>query len=95
MTVSEVIGYFCNKRGVGIAQVLSRLDQLNVNITRYMIWHYLHKHMSVSAGRLGVIFKRNRPTIFRGIRVLETHMNFHSELKNTYYDIVKELEGLE
>lgn len=95
MTTSETISFFCKKRGVGIAQALSRLDHLTVNITRYMIWHYLHKKLSISAGHLALLFKRTRATIFRGIRVLDTQMIYHEEIKKNYYDIVKELEGLE
>lgn len=94
MTTEEIILFFCNQTGLDPTTIYNREKNDNIWHTRYMIWHYLHHTQGMSATKLSKLFDRNRPSIFRGLRVFRNHLQFHSEVRKEYYGIVKKLEGI-
>lgn len=93
MIADNVINTFCRMRGVDRETLESRSHESSVWETRYMVWHYLHYYKDMSAGLLSKIFHRNKPSIFRGIRLIKHQMRYYAELREEYYRIVEILEG--
>ena len=58
-----------------------------------MIWYYLHYNAGMSATALSRQFQRNRPSIFRGIRIIKHQLKYNKELSAEYHGIVKKMEG--
>lgn len=95
MGVENIVLLFCQRRGVKFEDIFYNVHEKNASQTRFMIWHYLHCTKKVSASSLSRMFNRNRPSIFRGIRVLSDHMKYHKEIRAEYESIVKYLEDAE
>ena len=94
MTIEQIICFFCNENGVNTDEVCGRTKKLPVWTTRYMIWHYLHITHKISGGKLAKMFKRNLPSIFRGIRIIKHEMTLYKDLRSKYDSIVKKIEGI-
>lgn len=92
--VNLIIETFCKERGIIPSDLDNPKRKSKVWITRYMIWHYMHYNLSMSAGKLSRLFKRNIPSIFRGIRIIKHQFKYHEELRAEYYGIVSKLEGM-
>ena len=59
-----------------------------------MIWLYLHHTMKVSVTKISKNLDRNRPSIFRGIRIITGHMKYHKNIRDEYHSYLKELEDM-
>lgn len=92
--IDTIIETFCRERGITPTEFCNPKRKSNVWITRYMIWHYLHYTCGMSANRLAKHFKRNRPSIFRGIRIIKHQFRYHKGLCAEYHAIVKKLEDV-
>lgn len=92
ITIKSVIDTFCESRNVNKDSIFDGGYNPNLWYTRYMIWHYLHYNMGLSASRLADIFKRNRPSIFRGIRMIRQKMKINHKVRAEYNDIVEKIE---
>lgn len=91
--MQDIINAFCQYRGVEVADIFN-YDRFQKNyFTRYMIWHYLHCAKGISVGCLSKTFKRNRPSIFRGIRLLKHQFKYDKRLCAEYNGIVEKIEG--
>lgn len=93
MTIQEIICVFCNENQVNPDDVCGRVKKLSVWTTRYMIWLYLHVNMGLSGTKLSNMFKRNLPSIFRGIRVIKHEMSLYKDVRLKYESIVRKIEG--
>lgn len=94
MTIEDVINYVCERNGLTHEDLLVYDKSYNKATTRYMLWFYLHVEMKVSIGTLSKMFNRNRPSIFRGIRVLRHDMRLYKDVADNYQSIKKELEAI-
>lgn len=92
MQIDSIIRFFCIQRGVDYAELKGFGRTSNLVETRFMVWHYLHFNMGLSCTVLSKLFHRNRPSIFRGIRVVKQHMRFHKHVKEEYDSIVKKIK---
>lgn len=95
MSVDETISFFCANTGISVEDIYKRRRDINIWKTRYMVWLYLHTEKGVSANALAKKFGRNRPSVFRGIRVIKREMEIYRKLRNEYETIVKKIEGAE
>lgn len=93
MNIDLVIDIFCENRGISRDIVLGDGRGADVWCLRYMIWHYLHYNAKLSATQLSKLFRRNRPSIFRGVRLLKHQMKYNKELRAEYHAIVLKIEG--
>lgn len=93
MDIDRSIDIFCENRGTDRNIILGDGRGTEVWCTRYMIWHYLHYNVNVSATQLAKLFRRNRPSIFRGIRLLRHQLKYHRDLRTQYHSIVSKIEG--
>lgn len=94
MEIEEIINFFCQERGVSPSAICGTSRTSDIWITRYMIWLYLHCNIGMSATRLSKYFNRNRPSIFRGIRIIKHDFKYHKELCAEYRGIVTKIEDL-
>lgn len=94
MTTGAIINFFCEYRDINHRMLFGKDKKGNVNMTRYMLWHYLHTKMGMSANALARMFNRNRPSIFRGIRVLREQMEIYKKLSDEYSILIKEMENM-
>ena len=94
MNPDEVISFFCTQTGVDPAQITSRAKDGDIWHTRYMLWHYMHNNMGMSATKLSKLFNRNRPSVFRGLRVFRNHLHYHKNIREEYHGILKKIEGM-
>lgn len=93
MNIENIVETFCKMRNVQPSELFGGRRQKDVWNTRYMVWHYLHYELKMSANKLSVHFNRNRPSIFRGIRIIKHQMMFDKDLRKEYHRIIKEVEG--
>lgn len=93
MTIEGIINIFCEQAQVSYDQLISSARSAKLWYIRYMLWHYLHYTHGWSASRLAKYFNRNRPSIFRGIRILKYQMKYHKKIKADYESIVKIVEN--
>lgn len=93
MVFIDVIESFCEELGIDSAAVLGKSKSLELWNARYMLWHYMHYYMGFSATKISRIFDRNRPSIFRGIRLIKHQMKYDSKMRETYYGICAKIEG--
>lgn len=94
MDVDRIIDAFCESKRVDREKVMGTDRRAEIWYTRYMIWMYMHRELKVSASKLSDIFKRNRPSIFRGIRILEHQLMYHKDLREQYDSAVGKLRGV-
>lgn len=89
-----IIDIFCKRRNVNSKVVYSDLVVYDSRIcdTRYMIWMYLHENLGMSSSVLAKMFHRNRPSIFRGIRLIRHRLLFDNVLSREYNDASKMIE---
>lgn len=92
MNPYDIIPLFCEYRNVSEESVLGRVRSSKVWYTRYMIWHYVHCKMGLPTSVLVEIFNRNRPSVFRGIRLLKFQLKHDKSLKAEYDLIIKKIE---
>lgn len=92
MDAHQIIEIVCGIRGISTETVLSYESKSEAWYTRYMLWMYLHTNKRMSANKIARIFNRNRPTIFRGIRLLKHQMVYDKALSAEYETIVKKIE---
>lgn len=92
MTLEQIIAVFCEENNVEVKDVCGGVKSFAVWTTRYMIWHYLHIEHSYSANKLSKIFNRNRPSVFRGIRIIKNEMELYKEVKCKYESIVNKIK---
>ena len=90
---NHIIDFFCKHRECQPSDVLGPATHLNIRITRYMLYAYLHNEKRISSFKLAEIFGRTRINVLRGIRVLRGYMQYDKTLKNEYHDIVSKVEG--
>lgn len=62
----------------------------DTSYARYIVWYYLHKEESVSAGVLAKEFCRDRRTIFRGISKLDWMIRNQRMYKEMYDKFIEE-----
>lgn len=93
MTLDRIIDFFCAEKKIIRNDLFGYHKNATVCTTRYMLWMYLHCSQNYSAGQISKLFNRNRPSVFRGIRVLKYHMEIYSEIKEEYKTIVKKIES--
>lgn len=94
MTIEDVINYVCERNGFIYDDLLEYDKSYNKATTRYMLWFYLHVEMKVSIGVLSKMFNRNRPSIFRGIRILRHDMKLYKDTADRYIALKTELEAI-
>lgn len=92
MPTSRIINLFCEEKGVDFNKLVVHDRHMDVSYIRYALWHYLHCQRNVSAATLAKLFDRNRPSIFRGIRVFRHHIKYDKELEKDYYATIKKIE---
>ena len=92
MTVENIIRTFCECRSVEEPELVNK-KSTHVHETKYLIWLYLHCEMGMSATQLAKRFNRNRPSIFRGIRIIKHCIKYSDNMARQYHDIVEKLEG--
>ena len=93
LMIDYVSRFICTERKCSVDSVFNRDMNLKTWYTRYMIWHYLHCCKSVATSKIAKAFGRNRPSIFRGIRVFKHQMKYNKELRKEYYSIIEKIEG--
>lgn len=93
MTTDSIIDYVCERNGLSREDLLIYDKSYSKILIRYMLWFYLHVEKKVSIGWLSKTFKRNRPSIFRGIRVLRHEMKLYKDKADVYNAFKKELEA--
>lgn len=94
MVFENIVSVFCSSRGTTQESVFGADRKAEVWYTRYMLWHYLHYNANLSANQLSRMFNRNRPSIFRGIRLLKHQMKYDKNLRAEYHAIVEKIEGM-
>lgn len=94
MSVENVIAFFCENKGIKTLDIFDYNKKDIASITRYMIWHFLHTRCKWSGNKLSQYFKRNTPSIFRGIRELKNRMQYDKELRNEYGELAEKLERM-
>lgn len=94
MSPENIIIFFCQQTNVDHSLIYRRDHNGKLWNTRYMIWHYLHCVKGLPTSKLCKMFNRNRPTIFRGIRIFREHFKYHKDIRERYNNIVKKLEGM-
>lgn len=92
MAIENIIKTFCAHRHISEVDIVI-VNNRHINDTKYMIWFYLHYAMGVSANQIAKRFKRNRPSVFRGIRIIKHHFKYHKELREEYQTIIQKIEG--
>lgn len=92
MSIENIIRTFCFHRHVP-PEDINAVNNRRVNDTKYMIWMYLHCEMGISTNQIAKRFGRNRPSVFRGIRIIRHEFGYHKELREEYQNIVKKIEG--
>ena len=95
MTIDSVIHFFCTHKGITKEELIGKTRRADIWLTQNMVWHYLHYNLGMSATQLSKKFNRNRPSIFRGIRVLKQHIKFHKHIKDEYESLIKKMEESE
>lgn len=95
MSQDFIIDTFSQERGFTAQQIFSNERNPDIWYTRYMIWYYLHVSHNVSANKLSRLFNRNRPSIFRGIRIMKHHLSYYKDVRDQYDAIVAKIEGAE
>lgn len=94
MNIDNIVETFCKMRYVLPSELFGDRRLKDVCNTRYMVWHYLHYDLGMSANKLSAHFNRNRPNIFRGIKIIKHQMMFDKDLRKEYHRIIKEVEGV-
>lgn len=89
MSLDTVIDVVCDKRNINREILMGKSKANHVSLTRYMLWHFLHCSMGVSAGKLSRIFDRNIPSIFRGIRIMRHYMKYYKDIQSEYLEIAE------
>lgn len=92
MTLDAIIECFCQEHQTTKNELFSNTKQVDISYVRYMIWFYLHYNMGLSANQLAKIFNRNRPSIFRGMRIIKHNIKHNREIRDKYHSIVERLE---
>lgn len=95
MTVEQIVDIFCGSKGISQESIFIDYRKEEVVATRYMIWHYLHYKCKWSGGKISRRFKRNIPSVFRGIRVIKNDMHHDKTLRTEYTEIVKKIEEMQ
>lgn len=93
MTIENIIRTFCTHRHISEEYIIVGNNR-RINDTKYMIWVYLHCEMGISANQIAKRFGRNRPSVFRGIRIIKHQFKYHEQLREEYQSIVEKLEGM-
>lgn len=91
--MQDVLQAFCAHREVSEEGIIQVRKSQKESHTRYMIWHYLHFHEKWTTTRLSKTFRRNVPSIFRGIRIIRELMSVESTLRQDYQEVVKKIES--
>lgn len=92
MTIDSVIHFFCTHKGITKEELIGHERRNDLWKLRNFLWHYCHYNLGYSANQLSKTFNRNRPSIFRGIRVLKQHIKFHKHIKDEYEALIKKME---
>lgn len=92
MTLDNIIAFFCDRRGIAQENLFRHFKGNQESLTRYMLWHYLHTSHHYSASSLAKLFRRNIPSIFRGMRILKHQMAIYEDMRQEYNALVKEIE---
>lgn len=92
MTIDNIIDYFCSERGITRDTLFGRYKGKTESATRYQLWYYMHYSFGYSAGRIARMFHRNKPTVFRGIRVAKEHIELYKDTKDEYDAFIKKME---
>lgn len=93
MSFDYIVTIFCQCRNTTADEITGQSRNARVCDTRYMIWYYLHYNCGVSVTKLSARFKRNRPSIFRGIRILKQQLQLYKPLRQEYANIIKQIEA--
>lgn len=92
MSIEKVIEAFCCQKNITFNELFGVQRGVTIWYTRYMIWYYLHCECGISATQLSQRFFRNRPSIFRGIRLLKHQMKYSKALRDEYDSVIKKIE---
>lgn len=92
MNIEDIVSIFCQERCISTTVLYGTERRNNIWITRYMIWHYLHYDCKMSASKLSKHFKRNVPSIFRGIRIMKHELKYNKWLRTQYHSIIEVIE---
>lgn len=93
MDIENIIKIFCSYRSISEDDIAVGNNR-RINETKYMIWVYIHCEMGLSASKIAKRFNRNRPSIFRGIRIIKHQFKYHKALRAEYQSIVEKIEGM-
>lgn len=93
MSFDYIVTIFCQCRNTTADEITGQSRNARVCDTRYMIWYYLHYNCGVSVTKLSARFKRTRPSIFRGIRILKQQLQLYKPLRQEYAGIIKQIEA--
>lgn len=90
-TIARVVVYFSDARGVDIDETFHSQKRGRVSASRFMIYAYLHNELGISANKIGKYFNRPRRSVLRGIQTLKNWMQYHSDIKNEYDTLIKNM----
>ena len=94
MPYNLIIKRYCEIKGLTLEELTAVSRNPEIWFANYMLWYYLHCEMKVSIGKMCKIFKRTRPSIFRGIRILRQQMFYHKDINERYESMREELERI-
>lgn len=92
MELDNIIDFFCDRKNVCKESLFGDTTRRAESLTRYMLWHYMHCELKISIGTLAKKFNRNRPSVFRGIRMIRDHMRLYKDVRSEYEMLVNELK---
>lgn len=93
MNIEAIIKKFCVVRNTDMDCLFGESIKYHDCHNRYILWTYLHDKRGVSANKLARMFNRNRPSVFRGIRLYKHLLRYDRHEHRIYSDIVKKMES--